>query len=256
MCLVALFALSGCIRPMNATHNNDTPTQVHEVGQATEMDAFSKVDLAGPFNVFYHQGDAYTVQVEGTTEQLEKMTIYVDDKELCIDVTDYHWPQDKNLFKGLKVFVTSPDIEDLSITGAGKLVVPGALKAENLKLLVNGAGDIVIAQLTCRDLGITIDGLGDVTMGPVQADNVTAEIAGTGDIDITGLTCKQLQNRIAGMGDMKYSDLNAGNVKTEIAGMGDVTLQGTAGSHEESIAGSGKVDVSKLTIAPRESEQS
>lgn len=253
MCLVALLALTGCMRAVNITSNNDTPTQVHEVGQATEMSAFSKVNVAGPFDVFYEQGDAYTVRVDGTAEQLKKMTIYVEDEELCIDVTDYHWPQDKNLFKGIKISVTSPDVKDMSITGLGSLVVPDTLKADNLKLLVDGIGDITISKLICSDLGIKVEGQGDIIMGPTQANNVTVEIAGTGDIDITGLSCKQLHNMITGMGDMKYSDLNVGNVKTEIAGMGDVILQGNAHSHEESIAGSGKVDISKLVIATTDS---
>ena len=247
--LVALLSLSSCnLQPVNVTNNNDTPTQVHKAGQETVMNPFKQVNVAGQFDVFYEYGEAYVVRVEGTAKQLAKMTIYVEDEELCLDVTDYHWPADKNLFDGLKVFVSSPNIEQLSITSLGSLIVPSALKADNLKLLIDGMGDITISQLTCNDLNISIEGDGNVATGSIRANNVLVEVEGMGDIEIDGLTCKKVTNKIAGMGNTKYSNLNVGNVKTEIAGMGDVILQGTAGSHEESISGMGKVDVSGLTI--------
>lgn len=250
MCLVALLSLSGCnLRPVNITSNNDTPTQVHEVGQETTMNPFKQVNVAGPFDIFYEHGEAYTVRVEGTAQQLAKMTIYVEDEELCVDVTDYHFPADKDLFDGLKVFVSSPDIEQLSITSLGSLIVPNALEADNLKLLIEGMGDITISQLACNDLNISIEGGGDITTGPIRANNVLVEVEGMGDIEIDGLTCKKVTNRIAGMGDTKYRNLNVESVMTEISGSGDVVLQGVVRHHEEKIDGMGKVNVSGLTIA-------
>lgn len=249
MSLVALLAMSSCVlNPMNMTSNNDTPTQVHDPGQATEMGTFKKVNVAGPFNVIYENGDAHTVRVDGTAEQMEKTTIYVEDDELYIDVTNYQWPRDKNLFEGMRIFVSSPLAKELKITGSGSLTAPKAITAEDLKMKVAGSGDITIAQLTCGEMSIKIAGSGDVTTGPIQATNVSAEIAGSGDIDITGLTCKDLSNRIAGSGDMKFSNLDVENVKTSVAGSGDVILSGKAGKQEQSIAGSGSVDISGLKI--------
>ena len=66
-------------------HTNDTPTQVHQVGQETSMAEFDNVNVAGPFNVFYEQGQNYCVRVEGTADQLGKMTIYVKNGDLYID---------------------------------------------------------------------------------------------------------------------------------------------------------------------------
>ena len=249
MSLLALLTLNSClVRPFNSTTNNDTPTQVHEPGQVTTMDTFGTVNVIGPFNVIYENGEGYTVRVDGTAEQMEKMTIYVEKEELCIDVTDYKWPRDKNLFNGMRIFVSSPIAKELNITGSGSLTAPKAIAAEDLKMKIAGSGDITISQMKCGDMDIKIAGSGDVTTGPIQANNVTAVIAGSGDMDITGLTCKNLNNRIAGSGDITFKNLNAAYVKTSIAGSGDVILNGQAGKQEQSIAGSGSVDISGLKI--------
>ena len=224
-------------------HTNDTPTQVHQVGEVTSMAAFDAVDVAGPFNVIFEQGESHSVRVEGTAEQLGKMTIYVKDSELVID-------QRKNesgdVFKGLQVFVTSPMVDGLAIAGSGTITAPNALNVNDIRLEIAGSGDITLAQLTSKNLYMEIAGSGDITLGTVQANEARSEIAGSGNIEVASLTCKKANNEIAGSGDITLNNLNVDHVKSEIAGSGDVILRGKVGSHDEEIAGSGKVNVSGL----------
>ena len=63
---------------------------------------------------------------------------------------------------------------------------------------------------------------------------------------MASLTCKKANNEIAGSGDITLNNLNVDHVKSEIAGSGNVILRGKVGSHDEEIAGSGKVNVSGL----------
>lgn len=230
-----------------AGHKNDTPTQVHQVNEVTQMQPFDEIDVAGPFNVILEQGDGNSVRVDGTVDQLGNMTIYVKDGDLVIDMKEDMVDAGK-FFKGLRVFVTTPTVKDIDIAGSGTVTAPNALTTADLGLEVAGSGDITLAQLTCQDLGIEIAGSGSVTIGIIQANEVKTEIAGSGDIDIAGLTCKTLHNEIAGSGDMTFNNLNVDYVHTEIAGSGDVILRGIAGSSKTDIAGSGKVDVSGLKI--------
>ena len=225
------------------TRSNNTPTQVHQVGQVTTLAVFDKVNVAGPFNVFYEQGEANTVLVKGTTEQLEKMTIYVKDGELYIDQRESKWSG--NDFKGLQVYVTSPVIKGIDLAGSGKVTAPKAVNANDLDLDLAGSGEITLSQLKCMDLKNDIAGSGKVTIGIVQANKVVNDIAGSGDIDIASLTCKHITNDIAGSGDIILNNLDVDEVKSDIAGSGDVILRGNIRSHSEDIAGSGKVKINE-----------
>ena len=233
----------GSIFDLANGHTNNTPTQVHQVGTETAMNTFDGLNVAGPFNVIFEQGEGCTVRVDGTTEQLEKMTIYVKEGELFIDQRKN---EPKGTFDGMRIFVSAPMIDGIEIAGSGTVTASKQLAVNDLDLDIAGSGDITIAQLTCQDLDISIAGSGDVTLGMVQANKVKNDIAGSGGIDIAGLICKTVYNDIAGSGDITLNNLKVDNVKTDIAGSGDVILRGTAGHHDEDIAGSGKVDVSGL----------
>ena len=226
-------------------HHNDTPTQVHQVNQETQMQPFDGVDVSGPFNVILEQGQASTVRVDGTTDQLANMTIYVEGGNLVIDMKEDMVDSGK-FFKGMRIFVSSPSVKSIEIAGSGTVTAPNALAVADLGLEIAGSGDITLAQLTCKDLSMEIAGSGDITLGTVQANEASGEIAGSGDIEVAGLICKNVKNQIAGSGDITLNNLQVGHVKSEIAGSGNVILRGKADSHDEEIVGSGKVDVSGL----------
>ena len=225
-------------------HKNDTPTQVHQVSQVTEMSPFDKLKTVGPFNVIYQNGENHSVRVEGTAEQLEKTTIFVEDNQLTIDVstTDVKG----NTFDHMRIFVTSPSIKEFAVTGSGTVTTPDVLSTADLNLHVTGSGDITIAQLKSKDLNIKVTGSGDVTTGPIEAWNVQSTVTGSGDIEIAALTCNDLTSHVTGSGDINVSNLIAGHAYSKISGSGDIRLQGTAKTHEEKVTGSGDIDIKGL----------
>lgn len=229
-------------------HKNDTPTQVSQVGTMVEMNPFDCLKVVGPFNVIYQNGESNTVRVDGTAEQLEKMTIYVEDSQLTFDVSTANLKA--NTFDHMRIFVTSPSVKEFAITGSGSVTTPDALSTADLNLHVTGSGDITIAELKSNDLNIKVTGSGDVTTGPIQAGNVKNTITGSGDITIAALTCNDLTNHVTGSGDITVSNINAGHVHSQISGSGDITLKGIAKTHEEKVAGSGDIDIKGLKSNP------
>ena len=264
-CLHVKFGENGWSLINKAGRSNNTPTQVHQVSKVTQMEAFDVIDVAGPFNVILEQGQAATVRVDGTVDQLGNMTIYVKDGDLVIDMKEDMVDASK-FFDGLRVFVSSPMVKSIEVDGSGSLTAPKALAVNDMNLEVSGSGDITLAQLTCKGLDIEVAGSGNVMTGLVQADAVKNSIAGSGgieltsvvcnavknsiagsgDIELASVVCKEVKNSIAGSGDVRLNNLNVDHVSTSIAGSGDVILRGTVGSHSEEIAGSGRVDVSGI----------
>ena len=244
-CLHVKFGENGWSLINKAGRSNNTPTQVHQVNEVTQMEAFDEIDVAGPFNVILEQGQATTVRVDGTVDQLGNMTIYVKDGDLVIDMKEDMVDASK-FFDGLRVFVSSPMVKSIEVDGSGSLTAPKALAVNDMNLEVSGSGGITLAQLTCKGLDIEVAGSGNVMTGLVQADAVKNSIAGSGDIELASVVCKEVKNSIAGSGDVRLNNLNVDHVSTSIAGSGDVILRGTVGSHSEEIAGSGRVDVSGI----------
>lgn len=226
------------------------PTQVHQVGQDVTMEAYDEIDVAGPFNVFYEQGDNYSVRVDGATDQLGKMTIYVKDGELTIRALDHVGEKALKIhdgdFDGMRIFLTAPAIKGVDLAGSGRVTMPGALSVVSMDIDLAGSGEVTLAQLTCTDLDVDVSGSGAVTTGPVKADQVDVDLAGSGRISMAALTCKKVVNDLAGSGVITLSNLDVEHVSSDIAGSGRVILSGHVGNHQENVVGSGKVDVTGL----------
>ena len=218
---------------------HDTPTQVSQLNTETAMNAFDVLNVAGPFNVFFEQRDGYTVRVQGTEEQLNKMTIYVKEGQLYIDRRN----NKHNDFSGLQVFVTAPSIKKFDIAGSSKVTAPKELNVDKFVIDVAGSAHVTLAQLKCTDLTVDMAGSGNVTTGPVVANTVTNDIAGSAKVEMAALMCKTLSNDIAGSGNVTLNNVNVDDVKSDIAGSGRVIIHGKVGKHSEDVAGSGKIQI-------------
>ena len=119
----------------------------------------------------------------------------------------------------LVVYITTPHIEEVSLSGSGNIITKGKFTGSNkLKVGLAGSGD--------ADL-------------EVNTPTVTASIAGSGNIKLTGET-QDATVSIAGSGNFNGEDLKAENAKASIAGSGDAKLFADVTLNVR-IAGSGSV---------------
>jgi hypothetical protein len=138
--------------------------------------------------------------------------------------------------KTLRMTITAPSFNELSVSGSGSLRGEG-LKADKLKTSIAGSGDVQLDQLHVGDLSIAISGSGNFVAGG-RADSVKGSIAGSGDLRAKTLESKTVKLSIAGSGNAAVWATET--LKISIAGSGDVQYFGDA-TVSKSIAGSGAV---------------
>lgn len=244
--LVAM-ALTSCmsVNLGDMVDKDDTPTQVPEINKVTTVPPFDKVDMADAFKVIYEQGNTHSVRIDASEQALQEMTVYVKDGDLRIRKAVKKATVD---FKQVKIYVTSPDLKGIDLAGSGVFAASKRIVASgNLDMEIAGSGNIMLAEVSCKDAFMEIAGSGDIEIGLLNAKDTKAEIAGSGDINLGTFTCTNFNISIAGSGDVNCDNITAEILHTEIAGSGDVTLKGTVKNRTEDIAGSGKVTVSELT---------
>ena len=106
-------------------------TEVREVGH------FRALASSLPANVYYVQADKQEVRVESTEEFAPKVLTTVEDGILTLKLEPGRYPK-----LILRVTVSSPDIEKLSVSGSGNLFHEGVLHASgSLALKVSGSGE-------------------------------------------------------------------------------------------------------------------
>lgn len=180
-----------------------------------EINEAEKIKVAGDIDVFIDQGPA-SVRIEADDNIIPFIETSVNDHWLNIrtrDNTNIHSSQ------SIKVYVTTPEITDLKVTGSG-----------NIKFNQKFSTD--------DETSFSISGSGDIT-ADINAPKVEAHISGSGNLHISGET-KDLEIYISGSGNYDGGELKAENANVSIAGSGDAELFAD-NKLKASVAGSGNV---------------
>ena len=163
-------------------------TEVREVGH------FRAVASSLPANVYYVQADKQEVRVETTEELASKVQTTVEDGILSLKLEPGRYPK-----LILRVVVSSPDIEKLSVSGSGNLFQEGPLHASGaLALKVSGSGDMVTGEIDSQDFTAQCSGSGSIRVGALACDDFGGKISGSGTITMGRISCDDFEMGVSG----------------------------------------------------------
>jgi hypothetical protein len=211
-------------------------TEVREVGH------FRAVASSLPANVYYVQADKQEVLVESTEELAPKVLTTVEDGILTLKLEPGRYPK-----LILRVVVSSPDIEKLSVSGSGNLFHKGVLHASGaLTLKVSGSGDIVTGEIDSRDFTAQCSGSGSIRVGKLACDDFDGKVSGSGTIHVGIVSCDDFEAGVSGSGGFTVNKLTStGGASVRVSGSGDVVLKEAAvdGNMDLKTGGSGDITI-------------
>jgi phage shock protein PspC (stress-responsive transcriptional regulator) len=133
------------------------------------LEGFTSVDIKGLVDARLEKGDRYAVEISGPEKQRTRYDVYVSGETLVIDYDDkrkYFWKRDFLEENEVKIRIIMPELKELDIRGAGKLVVKGFEEDEvdiSLTGAVMGTGDLSADRLHIELTGasfLDLDGKG------------------------------------------------------------------------------------------------
>ncbi len=250
--LILLFAvavatlLTSCISVQ--TVKSDKPVK----SEKRQAAPFERVRLLGTPTVYYAQGDTISIRVEAPEDLLEYVVTESKDSCLTIRISDQamNLIRNQSIISGddISVYVTSPDIIEVSVSGSGDFKSDQRIDTDNLRVELKGSGDISLADIICDHLSTSLVGSGDVRIDKVVAQSSAIEMVGSGDLKINHENVANTNVLLKGSGDIVASFLNCGNVVSELRGSGDITFSGDVRSLTNSQLGSGDYHINRLNI--------
>jgi hypothetical protein len=209
------------LQPPATTRADDRVSQPRPVAAA-----FTRVKVAGPFDVTIREGIPAAVTVTAVAAQQEKVRVEVKGDTLVISTEErWSWGSSPSRDEGPAVAVTLPELRGLEIAGSGEARAETGPAPRDLALSVGGSGTIAWKGAAAA-LGLAVSGSGELKAeGPAQK------------VDIS----------VSGSGEVGYSG-RAGPVKVAVSGSGDVKLAGEGASLEASTAGSGDVEAGGFPV--------
>lgn len=176
--------------------------------------------------------ETYFVEVRAQENLLPILKTEVDNGTLKI-----YFSENVSYSEDLKIRISAPAFDALSIGGSGTIRVLTPLQSEKMNLAIAGSGDIYLSQGDFGDLSTSIAGSGGIELGG-RTNHMKSEIAGSGDVKAKSMTTNELDVSISGSGSVTCDVVQT--LDARISGSGDVFYSGSP-SVDTDVSGSGKV---------------
>lgn len=198
--------------------------------------AFTGISVAVPGEVSLIQGSTHRLLVEGTGRVLENLITEVRGGQLYIRMPNsFRFRR----YDVLKVFVTMPEIRNITLSGSGRVNAEGPVRLEKASITISGSGRVNIDDISAGELSTTISGSGRLNLGGRHnVQNHRIVISGSGRIESASLPVEKIDATISGSGSCRVHVI--GDLNVRISGSGRVIYTGNP-LVDARISGSGRV---------------
>ena len=247
--IALLLLLTSCnVRMERSSSTNHEPI----VSTDREVAAFERIQLMGSPTIYYTQDNTITVRVEAPQELVEFVETEVRDSTLFVKLRDDAQSFVKHIVllndDDVKVYVTSPDLVEVSLMGSGEFVSKKRIDTDNLHLTLRGSGDIKLSDVICDHLITSAVGSGDIDIDNLETQTSHIELVGSGDVEVNHVNVALIDILLKGSGDVKSFFKNCGDVKADLRGSGDISLSGNVRSMKQNTLGSGDFHIEELNV--------
>jgi len=187
-----------------------------------QLTAFNEVTSIGSQDVMITQGDAFSVRAEGPANRIEDLEAVVEDGRLVIRPRDGGPNIRLTGHDDVTFHITMPQIEQVTLAGSGDVML-GRVEGASFAALVDGSGQVEIADLAVGQADLRITGSGDMVVSGT-ADNTEITVEGSGEVDGQSLSSTNGTITITGSGDASLDVTDRANIS--ITGSGDVDVSG------------------------------
>jgi len=252
VCALATLATTGCSSEKVHGYLGSKKLSGEIVTDSRNIKGFNNIDILGIPTVYYTQGSTFSVKVMADKDIVKNVKTYTKGNTLTVKYENSSskifsfYSDDDN---PIKVYVTSPDLTGVALTGSGDFISEKNVDTDKMKIELKGSGDIDFTSLICDNLSTTLVGSGDIDIKKADALTAYVELVGSGDIDLNLTNAKTTNIVLKGSGDIKIYFDKCGNVSSNLLGTGDISLKGYVQGISYDTLGAGDYNIRQLRVA-------
>ncbi|PHZ84967.1 head GIN domain-containing protein [Paremcibacter congregatus] len=212
----------------------------HEVvvgEQDYDLEEFYKISINTSVNVRVKVAKDYGIVASGDEQDLKFLKVYVKGQTLVIENKRDSYSSWRGEVPSIDIF--TPKLKQLTLNGSSDADVRD-LRGGIFKAVINGSGTINF-EGKVEELKIEINGSGDVAGDIAGVDTSEVVINGSGDVDLSG-KCNSLMIEVNGVGDFSGRKYLCNQVGVDLGGAGDIEVF-ARNAIKVYVVGSGEVHV-------------
>ena len=230
-----LFSISIFAMSMVLVHSGNQAFS-QDKKEKREVTAFSEISLSISADLYLKQGNEHSLVLEGDEDDLEDIETEVRGNELN---TQLNRAFNFSSMDRIRIYVTMKNVDELSVSGSGKIEAETPIQTSELTLNLSGSGDINIGELEAKEVDAQISGSGDIRLaGKSNLEELEVDITGSGDLHAEDIQADEADIDISGSGTCRIHAIN--ELEVSITGSGKVRYKGNPRVNAN-ISGSGSV---------------
>lgn len=232
-----------------------TPLFVYSEGLTEIPESISRVIHYTYGKVIIVQGSKPGYSITGKGDAHQAVSISFKDETLSIEKK---WLTHLAENDSIVILVTLKSVSYLSVSGSGSIETEGIISGRDIFLSNNGSGKLVLCELKCENLDVSLSGSGLITLKKIVNSRINLRVNGSGQLSIRGSTSLKSEIRLSSSGKIDIGgavpvlncvingsgDLNALNYNTKTVTI-NVSGSGSSRINTETliakISGSGNV---------------
>ena len=216
-----LIFAGACILPVQAAR------------ETRDLKPFTGIGIGISADVYYTPGNAHEIIIEGDEADVKDLISSVDNGFLKLKYDDWKTRRSK-----LTIYVTSPELEKVSVSGSAKFEAEEKISSEEMEISISGSGSVLFAELNSEELEVQISGSGNAVLKNGKAEELALQISGSGKVLAEHFEVSECTAAVSGSGSCKISVKD--ELEARISGSGSIYYHGDPQVNSRS-SGSGKV---------------
>ena len=197
------------------------------------LDPFDGIGISLHADVFYTQGNAHEIRIEGNENDVSDVITEVRDGFLQVRYDNQRIRRSK-----LTIHITSRELESVKISGSSRFEVNDPLSSDEMDLAVSGSGTIEFRRLSTDEMDVKVSGSGSVLLDDGAAHGLGITISGSGDLRAEDFEVSECSAALSGSGSVRITVKD--ELDARISGSGRIYYKGDPQVNSRS-SGSGKV---------------
>ena len=191
------------------------------ITKSFDLKDFDAIRINGQADVDFIQGDTFDVTLRTQENIFDDVDYRVEGSTLIIELKDKKMVQ----AEAYDLTIQAPLLKDIEVNGASDFNISSGLVSDgDLKIQVNGAGDLDFSRVRCRNLSIEVNGAADMELTSIDVQDLKIQVNGAGDVNVTG-NAGDASLKVNGAGDINAVGLKvAGNVSKHASGIAKIKI--------------------------------
>ena len=194
-----------------------SPRPAADLSQEFNFTNYSELSFSSSFNVTITRGDRYSMVISGPEDLFEGLEVTQDGK-----LVEVGYEKKRKSFgtSTLKIRITMPDLEVLSVSGSVKAEI-NEFKGESLQMDLSGASNCELNPTS--NVKIDVSGAGNLKLVGT-GDLMVLNLSGASNFDASSFRCEKVNLNMSGAG--AASVYASERLDVEVSGVGSVKYAG------------------------------